>query len=271
MPVKLPAIACSTTELAFLARLLGAGSLIGVPDPFVGWSADAIADAWEAARASLAERRLLSVHADASVGMEQTVAELVGTCCFAEATFMLTYTASDGSVFGHHFHVIRRSAVELVLSHEAEITCQLSGLEAESVLDRVAEIFRLGDQGAPPVPNGRLTERHLTRARQVAEGTGAWAAELYLVSAGLCRETAAALALALARPLGSGALVVMAGGTSAAGLDGLRLLEGENGLWLTRNLQRDHTRWVDLIPCSGPALREFIRSIMNRALPGNLL
>lgn len=271
MPVKLPVIACSATELTFLAGLLGTECLTGVPDPFAGWGPGPIARAREAARASLAERRLLSVQSDGSVGMEQTVAELVGTCCFSEATFMLTYTARDGSVAGHHFHVIQRLAVELVLRHEEEITCRLSGLEAESVMGRVTEIFRLGDQGAPAVPNGRLTERHLDRARQVAEGTGAWAAELYLVSAGLRRETASALASALARPLGSGRLVALAAGRPEGGVDSLGLLEGENGLWLLRNRVRQETRWVDVIPCSGEALREFIRSFLNRVLPGNFL
>lgn len=271
MPVKLPALACSTTELVFLASLLGADSLIGVPDPFAGWGPDEIAAAWEAARASLAERRLLSVQPDGSLCMEQTVAELVGICGFAEATFVLTYTAGEGGASGHHFHVIRQSAVELVLAREAEIACQLKGLEAESVLGRVAEIFRLSDQGALAVPNGRLTERHLTRARQVATETGAWAAELYLVSAGLCRETAAGLAITLARPLGSGTLVAFAGARQDAGVDGLGFLAGENGLWLLRNHRREGARCVDLIPCSGLALRAFIRSIMNRVLPGNLL
>jgi hypothetical protein len=223
--------------------------------------------AWDAAQVSLAERRLLSVLSDGSICMEQRVAELVGTCGFSEATFMLTYTGSDGSVSGHHFHVIRQSAVELVLSQAGEITCQLSGLDTRSVLDRVAGIFRLGDQAAPLLPSGRLTGRHLNRARQVAEETGAWAAELYLVSAGLCRETAAGLAVTLARPLGKGTLVAVAGAHADVGIDGVGLLEGENGLWLLR----ESSRWVDLIPCTGQALREFIRSIMNRVLPGNLL
>ncbi|HYF80788.1 MAG TPA: hypothetical protein VD973_27065 [Symbiobacteriaceae bacterium] len=271
MPVKLPAVECSTTELAFLASLLGADSVIGVPDPFAGRGPDEIATAWDVARASLIERRLLSVQADSSICIEQTVAELVGTCGFAEATFLLTYTAGDGGVSGHHFHVIRRSAVELVLCHEEAITCRLSGLETGAVVGRVADIFRLGDQGAPAVPSGRLAERHLNRARQVAEETGAWAAELYLVSAGLCRETAAGLAVALARPLGTGALVAFAGARQEVGVDGLGLLEGVNGLWLLRNFTRENTRWVDLIPCSGQAMLAFIRTIMNRALPGNLL
>ncbi|HWI52467.1 MAG TPA: hypothetical protein VNT01_10050 [Symbiobacteriaceae bacterium] len=271
MPTKLPTIACTTVELAFLASLLGADSLIGVPDPFAGWSGDAVEEAWEEVRRALAERRLVTLQSDGAVSIETSVAELVGTCGFAEATFMLTYTAADGTAAGHHFHVIRHSAVELVLSHETVLTCQLSGVDTATVLDRVTEIFRLGDQGAPCVPNGRLTEASLRAARLLAEESGPAAAGELLETVGLCRETAAALAGSLARPLGSGALVAIASDQSDAGVDGLALLEGENGLWLLRNVHEGNARWVDVVPCTAEGLRYFIRSIMNRALPGKLI
>lgn len=271
MPTQMPAVACSTMELSFLASLLGADSLIGVPDPFAGWSTDAIEVAWSEARRSLAERRLITVMPDGGLAVSEAVAELVGTCGFAEATFMLTYTDRDMTVAGHHFHVIRQSAVELILSHETVLTCQLSGLDTPVVLERVSEIFRLGEQVAPAVPNGRLAENHLRYARQVAEDSGAAAAEHVLKETGMAHETARALADALARPLGNGALVAMSSDESDFGVDGLALLEGEGGLWLLRNVHEGSARWVDVVPCSAAAMREFIRSIMNRALPGKLV
>lgn len=271
MPVKLPSIACSATEMAFLSSLLGADSLVGVPDPFAGWSSNAIDAALAEARRTLAERRLVSVLPDGSVCLQETVAELVGTCGYAEATYMLTYTAAGGEVFGHHFHVIRRSAVELILSHEDVLTCQLTALDTGAVLDRVAEIFRLGDQGAPQVPNGRLPEVSLRIARNRGEAEGPEVAERHLVGAGLPPETAGALAQTLTNPLGNGALVALGSDKSDWGVCGLALLEGENGLWLLRNVHQGSSRWVDVVPCSAADLREFLRSVMNRALPGKLI
>ncbi|HYF91828.1 MAG TPA: hypothetical protein VD969_06250 [Symbiobacteriaceae bacterium] len=271
MATKLPAIACSTMELAFLAGLLGAESLTGVPDPFEGWSGDDVEAVWAEVRRSLAGRRLLSIMADGSICVEAAVAELVGTCGFAEATFMLTYSSADGITAGHHFHVIRQSAVELVLGYEGEMTCRLTALDTPAVMDRVSSIFRLDGQEAPSVPSGRLTEPDMRLARQLAEAAGREAAEPHLLGLGFCPETAAALAETLARPLGNGALVAVSADQSDFGVDGLALLEGECGMWLLRNVQESGARWVDVVPCTAAALREFIRSIMNRALPGKLL
>jgi hypothetical protein len=63
----------------------------------------------------------------------------------------------------------------------------------------------------------------------------------------------------------------MSSDQSELGVDGLALLEGENGLWLLRNVPQDGVQWVDTVPCTAESMREFIRSVMNRALPGLLL
>ncbi|HWI53835.1 MAG TPA: hypothetical protein VNT01_16985, partial [Symbiobacteriaceae bacterium] len=111
----------------------------------------------------------------------------------------------------------------------------------------------------------------LRAARQLAEESGVAAAEEHLLGAGLSPEVSAALAATLARPLGNGALVAMPSDQSPLSVDGLALLEGESGLWLLRNVHEAGTRWVDVVPCSAASMLAFIRSIMNRALPGKLV
>jgi hypothetical protein len=271
VPTRLPTVQCSARELAYLASLLGAESLIGVPDPFAGWSAAATEEGLAEARSSLADRRLITLLPDGSLALEETTAELVGTCGFAEATFLLTYTSAEGAAVSHHFHAIQRSAVELVLSQEAHLSCRLTALDTDQILGRVCELFRLGAQPAPPVPNGRLAGSALRKARHLAESGRGEAAAAWLCESGLRPETAAALAETLAAPVGNGALVAMSSDQSELGVDGLALLEGENGLWLLRNVPQDGVQWVDAVPCTAESLREFIRSVMNRALPGLLL
>lgn len=272
MQTRTPAVSCSTVELAFLASLLGADSLIGIPDPFDNWPPDIVEAAWNEARQALAGRRIIALGDDGAVHVDEAVAALVGTCGFAEASFLVTYTPVDGDTAYHHFHIIGSSAVEVTLAEPAAPSCTLLEVEdAARVLNRVAALFRLGEQAGPVVPNGSLPGPALRRARTLIWEQGRPAAEAFLTQAGLHPETAAALALSLDRPKGNGALVAIPADRLAGEVDGLGLLEGENGLWLLRNVTRRGAQWVDVVPCSAEALRDFVRAIMSRALPGAAL
>lgn len=272
MQTKAPSVSCSTVELAFLASLLGAESLTGIPDPFDNWPPDSVEAAWMEARQALVGRRLIALDSDGSVQIGESVAALVGTCGFAEASFLVTYTPAGGDTASRHFHVMGQAAVEVALTEAPSRSCTLAEVDgASEVFRRATGLFRLGEQEGPVVPNGSLPEPALDRARMLTWQQGRPAAEAFLVQAGLHPETASALALSLDRPLGNGALVAMPADRAVGNVDGLGLLEGENGLWLLRNVTRRGTQWVDVVPCSAGAMCDFIRAIMSRAWPGGLL
>ncbi len=86
MSEKSPYITCTPAEAAFLASLLGAHTLLGLSDPFHGWLADEIGEAWERARTTLAERRYLEVAAEENLVIDTMVAALIGTWAFSQAS-----------------------------------------------------------------------------------------------------------------------------------------------------------------------------------------
>jgi hypothetical protein len=275
MPTQSPAIQCTTVELTFLASLLGADTLATLPESMQQWSAEALDTAWSEVQTQLAGRGLITVQPDGAIRVDESVAALVGTCSFAEATVVATYTGADGDAGAHQFHVIRSAAVEMVVSGEGageEALCELTELDdSRAVLRRIAAIFRLDRQQGPAVPNGSLRERALRQARKLARESGQEAAHSWLVLAGLPPETAEALAETLDRPVGNGALVVLSHEGRQLQSDGLGLLEGENGLWLLRTVDRDGSKWVDVVPCSATTMGDFIRAVMARALGGAVL
>lgn len=270
MPVVSMAVSCSTVELAFVATLLGAETLVGLPDPFHGWSEDQTEAVWEQARESLAERRLLTLHPDGRIEVDDRLISLVGTCGFAEVTYVLTRTGANGQVSGHHFHVIRSAAVELAIQDQGALTCQLTALDSCHLPDRVTSLLRLENQAAVQVPNGTLAEPDLRQARFLAQGSGTEVARAFLREAGLHADTAAALTEALAQPLGNGSLVTMVPGRAQWGVDRLSVLESQHGLWLLRTVARQGKLLVDIVPAEADMARDFIRAVMLRALPGSM-
>jgi len=265
MENEAPIVTCSTQEMVFLASLLGADTLLGIEDPFMGWLADEIEGAWQQARAELAERHFIEVQDDDSVVMDVAVAALVGTCAFPEASFVLTVTPAGESVDVRYFHLTRHLAVEQTMEGEG---CQLTALEnAQAVFARVTGLLGLHEQRPAPGSGGILMEQHLAQARALADESGTEAAQTILQRSGLDADAAAALAETLAYPVCNGALVALARRETTWEVAGLGLLEGQNGLWRLRAFTRDGDNWVEAIPCDALEACEAVRKAMNRVLP----
>lgn len=265
MENEVPAITCSPQEMVFLAGLLGADTLLGIEDPFRGWLADEIEEAWQQARTVLAERRFIEIQTDGSVVMDVAVAALVGTWAFPEASFVLTVTSAGGLADTRYFHLTRHLAVEQTVEADG---CQLAALEnRQAVFTRVTGLLGLHEQHPVPGASGVLKEEHLIQARTLAGDSGAEAAQIALHQAGLDTDTAAALAETLAYPVCNGALVALARRESTWEVAGLGLLEGQNGLWRLRAFTRHGENWVEAIPCGAAEACQAIRRVMNRVLP----
>ncbi len=260
-----PTIICSPVEAIFLAGLLGADVLLGIRDPLLGWLDEEIEEAWDQARATLAERRFIEVQADGGIVMDTTVAALVGTWAYPETSFLVTFTSAEGISQIRSFHLTRNLGVEQV---QADDVVQLTVLEdAQAVYRRILEIFGLDDQSAAPGPGGALPEAYLMEARARAMAMGKGAALQILEEAGLPQAAAESLAQTMARPIANGALVALARRTTTWEVDGLGLLRGENGLWHLRSFTCAGENWVEVIPCDAARARQEIRLVMNRVLP----
>ncbi len=266
MEDQVPTITCSAVEATFLASLLGADMLLGIPDPFHGWLTEEIEEAWDKARTALAERRFIVIEGEGGIVMDTAVAALAGTWAFPEASFIVTFTSGDSTPDVRYFHLTRYLAVEQIPTTEPAV--QLIALEdATAVYQRVIRIFGLEHQIAAPGRSAVLPEATLTQARVQAGASGIEAAQSVLQRAGVGEATAISLAHTLADPVANGALVALVRRTTTWEVAGIGLLEGHNGLWRLRSSTRENETWVEAIPCPAAQAREEIRRVMNRMLP----
>ena len=264
----LPTITCSANEITFLAAALGANTLLGVDDPFLGWLTEEIEEVWEETQTTLAKRNFIKPQSDGEIVMDVAVAAMIGTCAFPDASFVVTLTPAGGAATTHYLHVTEHLVVEQVAVTGREPAYRLTALaDGEAAYRRVLEIFGLAEQPSVRVSGGELPEAALTQAREmIAQGAAAEVPEI-LREAGLAEDTAVALTETLNNPLVNGSLVALARLETAWDVAGLGILEGQNGLWRLRAFTRDGEQWVEVIPCDADAAREAVRRVMNRVLP----
>lgn len=258
---------CSAQEMFFLAELLGADTLLGVEDPFVGWLADEIEETREQTLQALAERDLLEIQPNGDIVLDDEIATLVGVCALREASFVVTVTKSRGETQVYYLHIAQQLAVEQTALGAPPNTYQLTVLgDRDAVYERILHLFGLDEQVAAPSSGGQLLYSELVRAGEVADEVGTEAAQQILEKAGLPGETAIALAQALADPVINGSLVAIANHDAEWKVDGLGLLEGRNGLWQLRASTKGDENWVEVIPSDADEVRQAIRRIVEQML-----
>ncbi|MDQ2809065.1 MAG: ESX secretion-associated protein EspG [Chloroflexota bacterium] len=259
-----PILTCTATEATLLVSLLGAPTLLGLQDPFVGWLTEEITVAWERARAALVARRVLALGIDAALMLDPATGVLLHTWAFPVASYILTRTPAGGTTATHYFHMGPHLAVEQTQAGD-DIT--VTGLpDRAAVVARVADLLGIVAQRAAPGGPATLPEAAFLAARaQGAAGERA-AALVVLRRAAVGEETAQALAASLRRPVLHGALVALARRPTAWEVAGLGLLDSAGGLWQLRSFTRDGTAWVEAIPTDAGALRTALRRAMYRVL-----
>ncbi len=265
MSEKSPYITCTPAEAAFLASLLGAHTLLGLSDPFHGWLADEIGEAWERARTTLAERRYLEVAAEENLVIDTMVAALIGTWAFSQASFLLTVTRFDRTA-RYAFHLTRHLGVEQIEEDPSQV--RLTALrDAAAVHQRIVELLGLQEQAAAASRPAAMPATALFEARAAALASGCEGAREVLAQAGVDPEIARALAETMADPRANAALVALVPRVAAWEVGGLGVLEGRNGQWRLRRYSRGSEEWVEAIPCAADEMRHEVRRLMNRVLP----
>jgi hypothetical protein len=258
-------ITCSAHEFTFLARLLGANSLVGMIDPYIGWLSEEITAAWETARDSLAARGFLAIDANGQVLPNPAVAALIATCAFPDASFILTNSAATGHQEVRYFHCTRHLAIERT-EHGAGY--QLAALsDAVAIYDRLRTLIAWDNRSAVSSPGGEVAEATLKAARRYAAAGDQPAAEAILQRAGLDASTVTALAQTLAQPKRTASLVAITRRETVWDVTGLGMLDGEHGMWYLRLFPRGRDTRVEIQPCPAKTMAEQVRQVMNRVLP----
>jgi hypothetical protein len=259
---------CLPAELGLLARLLGAETLIGVPNPFQGWMPDEIEAALAKAQQRLFGRGILMVEGDQLL-INPGVALLLASCLLAPAVFVQTYTRAGGAPTERYYYANDKICAEMNIRRRPDVVCDLSAhRNPVALFQRTIEVFRVAEQAAPAAPGGILAQQALARARAAAVDAGAAEAAVCLIDAGLDGVTATALAQTLAHPIANGSFVALRRPDQAWETEGLSLLEGTNGLWSLRSRVGEHL--VEVRPCTGQSAHLALRAAFNWALPVSL-
>lgn len=262
--MQVSTITCTPTEATLLASLLGASTLLGVQDPFVGWLTEEIAEAWTRAQTALTARRVLTVETDGALTLDPAMGVLLHTWAFPLASCILTRSLPGGTAETRYFHIGQNLAVEQTQVDDAVEVAALP--DATAVFGRIAHLLGIVAQRAAPGGRARLPEVTFRAARAQATGDREVTVAA-LRGAGLTEETAYALAASLRHPVLHGALVALARRPTAWEVGGLGLLDSAGGLWQLRAFTRDGTAWVEATPTDAAGLQTTLRRAMNRVLP----
>lgn len=264
MGTRSPTFACSAIELTFLASLLGAETLVGIPDPFTGWLTEEVEAAWGQARAALADRGAIRLLPGGRVEVDHAVANLVYACATPVGSVMVTYTPADGQDECYYFHA--KDGV-VVQQERAGALHALTPCESpDHVWQRMTEILPLSDRPAFTAPPALLPGEDLARTRKLAAERGPEAAAVKLRLLDIHPTTAELLAQTLFRPVGNGAVVSLVPRQDEWTVDGIGVLEGENGLWLMRSTRQGDEEWVRLAPSGKAEAEAEIRRLLTATL-----
>src|SRR6267378_5348041 len=92
-----PPLACTSTELLYLASLRGGTAIVGISDPLRGRSPEEVEVALLSARDSLAERRFLAIEADGTIALDFDVARVVDTVAKPRRSFFAYQVAASAA------------------------------------------------------------------------------------------------------------------------------------------------------------------------------
>lgn len=252
--IELAPITFSSVEMALLGSLLGGDVLPGMPEPFRGWFATEIEGAFNQVKDGLIRKGIIEPRTDGTVIINMKAALPVCACLYSDRIFILNYTPAGRRQKTRYFFRDGGLAVELTAQRSKEALYDLIPYTgAADVFERIRKGMHLQAQRAPECPAGLVPEKTLAEARDLASEEGGARAAHLLMNAGLHEQTAGALARTLNRPVGNGAVAAMTRTNQEWAVEGVAVLEGQNGLWMLRPAGGG---LIEITPSPAAALRK---------------
>lgn len=224
-------ISVSSHELYVLASLLGGDMIIGVPDPFPGWLREEIDAALEQAQGRLIEHQYLQRHSEDQIVIDLVAAGLVGTMIEPQRVLLLSLTHAENST--SLWTAYHRPPLTTWLEGNSHGEWRLQAIDPETLPERVAQIWNLKEQKPPPGGSVMIPQDAIQAVRAARYECETALFQL-LHHYGAIGENARALAHTLATARQNGALTLLIRQGKGWSMEGLGILEGENGLWLLR-------------------------------------
>jgi len=263
-----PAIACTPVELGVMARILGAQTLIGLPDPFRGWTQSEIERTVSRAQEGLVERGYLFAQPDGQVIFDRIPALFVGACVYAQTVLIVARTTPDGQKQESYFHVNSELSVETQIDLKKVPGCQLTAWpDADALLTRAVDLLALGNHPEPArvLTGANIAQKALVNARTLLAVHGPKQASAALRAAGLTAEAAGSLANALASVVASSSFVFMKRGRPEWHVHGISILQSMQGLWLLQSHPRSGK--VTVSSTTAKLIQQEIKDLMRQGLP----
>lgn len=254
---------CSSEELFTLASMLGGETLIGIPDPFPGWLTEEIEAAVSKSCEELVQRGYLQ-ELNGEMSMDILVAALVATVIEPEVAIILTMHHPPAMPQQELFY--RRSPL-IVHLHPSDGLYTLTALSSsQEILSLIWKAWGLGAQKAAKGKGFSVPQEALDSVRE-ALGQGEQEARRVLRLAGVELGSARAFVRTLQTGVRNGTLIALRPLETTWQVEGIGILEGENGLWWLRPFHRQTAEWVECTPCSAAELREEIGALLERFIP----
>lgn len=256
---------CSPTEAVALASIAGGDHLVGLPDPFPGWTGEEMQAALRSARATLTERGVLrgsppkwEVHPSYS----RIVSLLVGP----RAIFTLSQqrrsaqTATEQQV--RTFFALYWLPPDLISVQTSQLGLQMEQTGLTEAFARLEAFLNI--PGKP-----RDSRRLYLPSDSLASilGNPAEVARQEMMAFGLEESEADTLLRALRRPEQAGAVCSFqraSDGSWAA--EGLTFLTFGDGLWRVRQNQRGRERWTEIVGTYESEFSEHVIGLARRLL-----
>ncbi len=250
----------SSIEIFALASLLGGELLVGIPDPFPGWLAEEISSVMQTTLRSLAERGHLSILDDGRVLVDVVAAALVSAVASPQVVILLTRTSPGQPPLQLGFYT--RSPLTVLVESDERGWLLRPVSSAYGIMEHIRSAWEIESQRAVCASVFTLPEEALDLARR-AIPQGVQSVQECLRKSGVSATEANALAQTLISPRRNGALVAIDRRETAWNVDGLGMLEGENGMWLLRTVPHQQSRWIEVSPCSANRLAEEIERLLS--------
>lgn len=250
---------CTGAELFCLSALLGGEYLVGVADPFTGWLTEEIQEAFVQIQANLITRRYLIPQDAGELQMHPAIAALVATMIQPKVIILVTLTGSTGASVQQNFYQ-REPLFVAAITEDGEAYTLTTIDSAEAIYQSICALWQLAQQPAAPGDCFTISESVLRKVQPLATEEK----QVLLQREGIVTETARAFAETLATARHNGAIVALRHDETGWHPAGLGVLEGQNGLWQLRSLERQGEPWVEARPCDAPNLAATLRHLLAR-------
>lgn len=265
MTLQNPEISLSQEELIYLLMLMKTPSIPGLEaQPMVNLGKEQTNLLLAAAERSLLARGFIHVEKGKTVGIDQVILALVGSCAVPEFSVLVSASFGRSKPQSQFFHAAQKMAVEHTIT-EPGLHHFIAWKKPTDFLPRIKIFLRLINQPAAPGSSLQLSPDAFQKASDTAIKSPSEAAAL-LQSSGINHQNAENLAVALAGPVSNSSVVVIDFTKSDHPTpEGIALLEGTKEIWSMQFKSQNGLSVVNLEPTSAVEVYDQLSELLARS------